>query len=131
MKEKIKLSDLEKALKESWCKETCYAPDENKWNQDNPAFGQCAVTSVIVYDYFGGKICYCKHQKHYWNVIDNKEIDLTRSQFPEGTEICCDEIRDRNYILFNEKAKKAKTFERYVLLKTKIEEKLGQKGLKS
>jgi len=104
---KINLGDLEhlkKILIESWCKETCYSPDEDKWSANNPAFGQCLVTSLIVQDYFGGVLCYCKHQKHYWNRIGNKEVDLTILSNPEDNE--------------------AKTPGRYFLLKSLVEKKL-------
>ena len=47
----MNLLDLEKALKKSWCKETSYCP--NEWNELNPSLGQCAITALIVNDYFG------------------------------------------------------------------------------
>lgn len=118
---KITLSNLENTLKSCWCRETCYKPDENKWSKENPAFGQCAVTSLVVQDFFGGELCYCEHQKHYWNKLDSKEIDFTISRFPKGTKICCDKIRTRNYVLFNKDAIKASTYERYLLLKNCVE----------
>ncbi|MDD3006485.1 MAG: hypothetical protein PHX30_02805 [Candidatus Pacebacteria bacterium] len=83
---------LEKALLKSWSRETSYYSAE--WNESNPALGQCAITALIVNDYFGGDIVWSEailsnKQKisHYFNIIDGKEVDLTRSQFPKGTII--------------------------------------------
>ncbi len=84
------LNTLEKALLKSWSKETSYCPAE--WSELNPSFGQCAITALIVNDYFGGDIVWAEAvlpngQKisHFFNMIKGKEVDLTRSQFPEGT----------------------------------------------
>lgn len=84
------LNRLEKALLKSWSKETSYCPTE--WNELNLSFGQCAITALIVNDYFGGDIVWSEAllpngQKisHFFNMINGKEVDLTRSQFPEGT----------------------------------------------
>lgn len=91
---------MELALRKSWCKETCYPPLREKWAPEKPEIGQCAVTALVVQDYFGGEILYCKHYHHYWNKIESsEEVDLTRPQFPDNAKICLDEIRERKYIL--------------------------------
>lgn len=84
------LNTLEKILLKSWSKDTSYCPD--KWNELNPSFGQCAITALIVNDYFGGDIVWSEAllpngQKisHFFNMINGEEVDLTRSQFPKGT----------------------------------------------
>jgi len=43
----------------------------------------CAITALIVNDYFGGEICkiHVDGISHYFNLISNKIIDLTFSQF--------------------------------------------------
>jgi len=86
------LNTLEKALQKSWSKETSYRP--NEWSDVNPSFGQCAITALIVNDYFGGDIVWSEAllpsgQKisHFFNMINGQEVDLTRSQFPDGTII--------------------------------------------
>ena len=114
---------LERALQKSWCKETAYQADD--WSETNPAIGQCAVTALLLNDYFGGEIVWSEailpngqFISHYFNLIDGKEIDLTRSQFPEGTFIPPGVKKNKNftttreYILSNENTKK-----RYELLK--------------
>lgn len=45
---------IEKALKSSWSKETCYPPWARGWTTENPTKGQCAVTALVVQDYLGG-----------------------------------------------------------------------------
>ncbi len=123
---------LEKILQKSWIKET--SSDPEKWNKNNPSFGQCAVTALIVNDYFGGKLVWApvkvgsKEISYYFNKIDDKkvgltkEIDLTKSQFPEGTIIPegIDKTKGflstRGYVLSY-----PKTLKRYELLKEKID----------
>jgi len=88
----MNLIELEKALQKSWSKETSYCPDD--WSNSNSSFGQCAVSALVFNDYFGGDIVWAnallptgQKVSHYFNFIDGKIIDLTRSQFPEGTII--------------------------------------------
>ncbi|RME51992.1 hypothetical protein D6783_06180 [Candidatus Woesearchaeota archaeon] len=85
-------SELEVALKNSWSRETSSDPEH--WTPDNPAWGQCAVTALVVNDYLGGEIVRAdailpdgRWVPHYFNRIENVERDFTRSQFPEGTTI--------------------------------------------
>jgi hypothetical protein len=75
---------LRNATRKSWGIDTAYKDDIPKWSTDNPAVGQCAVTALIIHDYFGGQIYSGVSQDgvvHYWNKIYGLKIDLTRSQF--------------------------------------------------
>lgn len=88
----ITTSELEAALNKSWRKES--SSDPENWTPENPAWGQCAVTALIVNDYLGGDIVWTnaslpdgREISHYFNKIDGVEKDLTRVQFPEGTRI--------------------------------------------
>jgi len=85
-------SRLELALKNSWTKES--SSDPFKWSSNNPAWGQCAVTALVVNDYLGGNIVWAnvvlpdgKELSHYFNNINCKEKDFTRVQFSMGTII--------------------------------------------
>jgi hypothetical protein len=119
------LKTLEDAVRGSWSKETCYPGCANEWNEANPAFGQCAVTALVVQDYLGGTLLYCQHQHHYWNsTVRGEEVDFTREQFPPGTVVCLDEIKPRKHVLESDSAIKALTPQRYSLLKQKVEKKL-------
>ncbi len=86
------LSELELALVNSWSKETSLDPDN--WAPANSALGQCAVTALIINDYLGGELVWAEVSlpngekiSHYFNLINKKEIDLTRKQFPKGAKI--------------------------------------------
>jgi len=56
---------------------------------------------------------------------DGEIVDLTKDQFSEETVICLDQVLDRNDALNNPRAKRAKTNERYQLLKSRVEKKVG------
>ena len=112
----MKLKDLEIILKKSWSKETSY--HSKKWTSKNPAFGQCAITSLIIQDFFDGKILetVIGGVSHYWNKLPNgKEVDLTKTQFKKEIKIPKGKFRGRNYILsFPD------TVRRYKILKQKV-----------
>ena len=107
-------------LTSAWDKDTCHPAYINKWTEQNPAAGQCLVTALAVQDEYGGDIYDCKveRSRHFYNVINDKIIDLTFNQFPEGSEIKDTRKRDRNQLLANKE-----TFKRYNLLKARMEDK--------
>lgn len=92
---------LEKCLKSVWSIDTCCPKNHARWNKEsNPWAGQCLVTALIVQDYFGGDLWYCKHYDHYWNKLENDlEIDLTINQFPPDFEPCFDCVKFRKTVL--------------------------------
>lgn len=51
------------------------------WNQSNKTYGMCAITTLIVNDYFGGDIgkVYVGDISHYFNILNGKIIDLTKN----------------------------------------------------
>jgi len=60
---------------------------------------------------------------HYYNRLPSgQEIDLTDGQFPPGTVIPTGEPVERPYVLDSEKAKRARTAERYRLLKSRFDQ---------
>lgn len=79
------LADFYKVLREScWCKETAYPSAQADWVPDDPTYGQCAVTAMLVYDIFGGTIHRIRVDgggTHYFNKIDGHYFDLTKEQF--------------------------------------------------
>ena len=100
--------EFKELLSECWNKDTCSPGLKDKWSEDNPSLGQCAITALIVNDYFGGKIMRCMSSSgsHYYNLIDDKIFDLTVEQFlgeiplyEEGKE------RTREYLLSNNDTK--------------------------
>ena len=76
---------LLEALNASWAKETAYRTDQKDWSLEKKETGQCTITAMIVFDYFGGTIKRGTSKKHnilhYWNEIDGNKIDLTFNQF--------------------------------------------------
>ena len=77
------IGELKQLLMLSWEKETCSPSLRNEWNEGNPSLGQCAITALIVNDFFGGKIMRCMTStgSHYYNLLDGELIDLTVEQF--------------------------------------------------
>lgn len=118
----ITLDALFDALRNSWSADT--AAPGMFWNSQIPATGQCAVTALVVQDYFGGELLRTTNPiglsdsrvSHYFNLLPgNREVDLTRGQFwvwePDGIM-----IRDRDYVLsFPD------TVERYKLLSAAVQ----------
>lgn len=76
------------ALTASWDASSSSLPHE--WSKGNPARGQCAVSSLVVQDYFGGDILRFvvefdgTSEKHFVNLIDGALVDTTFSQFPDN-----------------------------------------------
>lgn len=66
------------ALEKAWSLETA-----QQWSEENPANGQCNVTSAVIYDLFGGQILRTRYPTvwHYYNRVDGQRCDLTDSQF--------------------------------------------------
>ena len=76
-------SKLSDALRSCWSSES-----SSKWAKDNPALGQCGVTALVVNDYLGGEILKTKYGGiwHFYNRIDGKSVDFTKSQYDTPIE---------------------------------------------
>ncbi|KAA0545432.1 hypothetical protein FZW96_18640 [Bacillus sp. BGMRC 2118] len=76
MKQRILL--LHEALEQSWSSQS-----SSLWTEDNPACGQCGVTSLVVHDYTGGEIAktMAGGRWHFYNIISGVRIDFTSTQF--------------------------------------------------
>ncbi len=75
-------SELSAALARSWSQETSHDP--SGWSEHNSAWGQCAVSALIIQDLLGGELLVGKVNgvEHYWNELsDGREVDLTKHQF--------------------------------------------------
>ncbi len=73
-----------KAIEKSWGKDTAYHKDAPYWTPENPARGQCAITALLINEYYGGKIISGVSDEgiyHFWNVINGEKVDLTEEQF--------------------------------------------------
>ena len=116
----MNIENIKEILLECYSKDLCYPKVQNEWNDNNKYFGMCAITSLIINDYFGGNICkiYVEGISHYYNLIEDKIIDLTSSQFN------CD-IDYKNYqIVDSKKILTDDTKRRYNVLKERLVNKL-------
>ncbi len=70
--------ELGHKLERAWSRST-----SSLWTRDNPARGQCGVTSLAVQDRLGGAILKTRvgDAWHFYNLIDAVVIDFTASQF--------------------------------------------------
>jgi hypothetical protein len=91
------LTGLDQALRASWAADTC-SPDDierEAWHPDNPAWGHCDITALVVHDLFGGDLLVAEvHHSgeragyHWWNRLPSGlELDLTREQFRAGQTV--------------------------------------------
>lgn len=63
---------------------SAWSPESStRWRRDNPALGQCGVTTLVVQDVFGGTLLKTRVGPawHFYNLIDGQRHDLTASQF--------------------------------------------------
>jgi hypothetical protein len=98
--DEAQVAGLATILEGAWTRAT--SADPANWGEDNKAWGQCAVTALIVQDYLGGELRRGEVGtiSHYWNLLPSgEEIDFTRHQFPGGVEIEHIEPRTREYLL--------------------------------
>ena len=97
----MNIKTIKKALLECYSKDLCYYKIQDKWNENNKYLGMCAITSLIINDYYGGDICkmHVEGISHYFNIIDNKIVDITYSQFNHKINYNDYQIIDRNKML--------------------------------
>lgn len=108
---------LAETLERAWLRQTSADPEH--WAPDNPAWGQCAVTALVVQDTLGGELLRTTVDdvSHYWNRLpDGSEVDLTRQQFAADATYGQVVAKDRQYVLsFPDTAR------RYLLLRQQME----------
>lgn len=113
------------ALSQSWSLETSYDPDG--WSEHNSAWGQCAVSALIVQDLLGGELLVGKVNgiEHYWNELpEGRQVDLTRHQFGRIASLEGPSQVSREFVLsFPE------TRTRYERLRHRVLARLGDQSL--
>ncbi len=113
-----KINELKSILNKCWGIDTCYSKCKDYWNEENKACGQCAITSVIVKNYFGGEIrkTIVNDMAHYFNYINEEVIDLTREQFKNNDiDYSNYKIKSVEEILENDDTKR-----RYEILNSRV-----------
>src|SRR4029077_3189006 len=97
-------------------RETSADPDQ--WSPEAPAWGQCAVTALVVQELLGGDLlrAHVEGISHYWNRLpDGRDLDFTREQFEDGVHIPPGASRSRDYVLSFEE-----TLRRYIALQRQV-----------
>jgi hypothetical protein len=92
--------ELVRELAAAWGSDT--SSDPAGWTAANAAWGQCAVTALLVQDKLGGDLLRCAAPggSHYWNRLpDGSELDLTRHQFRTALHPHAVQVRERDYVL--------------------------------
>ena len=92
------LGGIEEAVRGAWGADTCSPDDAERepWREDNPAWGQCDVTALVVNDLLGGDLVCgeaytadgARRGYHWWNRLPSGlEVDLTYDQFRRGETV--------------------------------------------
>ncbi|MFC5182746.1 YunG family protein [Actinomadura harenae] len=126
----LTLDEIAGALRASWAGDTCSPDDLERapWTPGNPAWGHCDITSLVVNDFFGGRLV-CGEVltadgepvcAHWWNLLDSGlEIDMTLEQFLDGQRVVrCETVeRPLPYPRIRQ--------DEYLLLRDRVAEHLG------
>lgn len=121
------LLDLDRALRTAWAADTCSPDDRDEWRPDNPAWGHCDITALVVHDVFGGDLMVgevyldgTQHGFHWWNRLSSGvELDLTYEQFRRGQTV--KEAR----LVVRPPGPLPRRWEEYLLLRERVAEHLG------
>ncbi len=120
-KGRYSISHLYDTVSKAWSAES--SADAARWSAENPAWGQCAITALIVNDHFGGKILRVEVKNvenvrsHYYNQLpDYGVVDFTKQQFDSTAKFENEQERTREYILSYPETKK-----RYEILSGAVE----------
>lgn len=72
--------EVQSALRRAWSLSTA-----SQWTADNPAAGQCNVTSLLIHELFGGELLKTPLPAgdHFYNRIEGRRYDFTASQFDQ------------------------------------------------
>ncbi|GLY31582.1 hypothetical protein [Kineosporia sp. NBRC 101731] len=123
------LNDVADGLRASWAADTC-SPDDverSPWSPENPAWGHCDITALVVNDLFGGDLVMGEvhlngeqHGYHWWNRLESGlEIDMTKEQFRLGQTISSVQVRKRPPGPLRRRR------EEYLLLRERLADRLG------
>lgn len=122
------LLTLDQALRTSWAEDTCSPDNQADWRAENPAWGHCDITSLIVNDLFGGELMVGEvhldgeqHGFHWWNRLPSGvELDLTHEQFRDGQQVT------EAQVVVRPPGPLPRRWEEYLLLRERVTEHLGR-----
>lgn len=120
------LKNLQELLNKCYTKDLCYPKVSQNWSENNKCYGMCVITALVLNDYFKGNLgkIYVENISHYFNIINDKIVDFTSSQFEQEVDYSNYELVDRDIILQNEDTKL-----RYHILKSRLEKLLKQENI--
>ena len=128
----MKIIEFERIIAMAWSIDTCEEKYKDIWTSEKPYIGQNDISSLIVNDFFGGKIIKLDDSDHYYNTMNKVDgeylIDITYELFNgnipyyKGKEVSREELLSKD-----------NTKERYLLLLKNLKycfEKYGNKTYK-
>lgn len=123
------MAEIDSAIRASWAPDTCSADDAAcaPWTTDNPSWGHCDVTALVLHDLLGGDLMMGDvhlngehHGYHWWNRLNTGiEIDLTREQFQDG------QIVTLNQVVVRPSGRPVRRQREYELFRYRVMERLG------
>lgn len=113
------IEELKKILLKVYDKQTVHKAWRSGWSKENPTYGQCVPTALLVQDFFGGEIYFLKDEQHYYNMINKTVVDLTKDQFNF-------ELDYSKGLKKQPSLGKAKTSRRYKILKKQVQKFLNE-----
>ncbi|MER6315124.1 alpha/beta hydrolase [Streptomyces sp. NPDC001581] len=123
------LADLEAAIRAGWSAGTSEPAGIGKvpWTPENPAWGQCDITALVVQDLVGGELVLGEvfhdgrpEGHHWWNLLPGGvRVDLTREQFRRGETVTPGRVVKRPG------GRLGRRWEEYQLLRQRVIDKLG------
>jgi hypothetical protein len=135
----MRLAEIDSAVRASWASDTCSADDAARvpWTADNPAWGHCDVTTLVLHDLLGGDLLMGEvhldgeqHGYHSWNrLAGGLEIDLTREQFRHGQVVTSGQMVARPTGRPVRRQREYELFRRRVLQRLDLITHLGPNGL--
>lgn len=126
------IQQLMLALQTNWSEETSFTPAE--WTKENPARGQCLVSTLVIQDYLGGDIRRYSvkannfKETHYCNILPSEAVfDSTAAQYSEPVQLTITPISLKGHTTARERyIADPDTRTKYELLKESVSSTLSQ-----
>lgn len=128
MKQEALIAILKKSFADCWSRETSL--DDERWTQENPTWGHCAIASLVAQVVLGGDLLrydlkgtpFEHMRSHYKNRLpDGTIVDFTEAQFGANALVLPEPVvRSREEVL--DPVKYPKTVERYKLFLKRVRE---------